>query len=359
MRGLTLRAALRSGGSVVMIEGPGGQRTAGHVLAEARELVEPAQREAVGRLPGRLRLIAGYHAGWWDAEGRPCGGLGKAVRPALVLACARSVDPDRERAVRRALPAAVAVELVHDFTLLHDDVMDGDPVRRHRAAAWTVFGMAQAVLAGDALLALAWDILASWGVRAQPLAGAVLRGCGGQSADLSLPARSAVTLGECLRMAEDKTGVLLGAACELGALAAGADDATAECYRDFGRHVGVAFQLVDDLLGIWGEAHVTGKPVGANLTARKRSLPVVAALTSGTAAGERLAELYQHFEPFSERELLRVVDLIEAAGGRHWAVAEADRRTQQALDCLERAAPRAGAAYDLKSLARLLTRRDH
>jgi geranylgeranyl diphosphate synthase type I len=129
-------------------------RTASDILSEVQGLTHAAHRAAVDRLPAALRHIAGYHAGWWEADGSPrTGGGGKALRPALTLACAAAVaGPD---AVPDAIGAAVAVEVVHDFSLLHDDVMDRDTTRRGRPAAWTVFGTDQALLAGDALLALA------------------------------------------------------------------------------------------------------------------------------------------------------------------------------------------------------------
>lgn len=189
-------------------------RTAQRILTEARLAVEPAHRAAIDALPRTIRHLAGYHIGWWEADGRPASHYGKAVRPALVLACARAAagavaGPPAEQA---ALPSAVAVELIHDFSLLHDDVMDQDPIRRHRPAAWTVFGTAQAVLAGDALLTAGMQQLGS-GPRAQVLASAVRDLCRGQSDDLAFESRHDVTVAECMAMADGKTAALLGAAC--------------------------------------------------------------------------------------------------------------------------------------------------
>jgi len=215
-------------------------RTAAQILAETRAVVNPAHRAAVDGLPLEIRHVAGYHIGWWEADGRMTGAGGKAVRPAFVLACARAAGGGGDQAEmtdrRAAVDAAVAVELVHDFSLLHDDVMDGDLTRRHRAAAWAVFGVGRAILAGDALLALAMDVLTGdpgpdddAGTRGLPhvragsarvLSGALLELCRGQSADLAFENRGDVTLTECLAMAERKTGALLGAACQLGALRA-------------------------------------------------------------------------------------------------------------------------------------------
>ncbi|WP_081937792.1 polyprenyl synthetase family protein [Streptosporangium roseum] len=332
-------------------------RSAHEVLAAAQELAGPAHRGAVDRLPEEIRHIAGYHAGWWDAEGRPRQGGGKAVRPALVLASAWAAGGEDAAVVRAAVPAAVAVELVHDFSLLHDDIMDGDLTRRHRPAAWSVFGVGEAILAGDVLLTLALDLLAgSPGLRV--LTGSLLRLCSGQSADLAFESRTDVTLAQCVEMAAGKTGALLGCACEIGALAGGADQDRAGLFGRFGRHLGLAFQLTDDLLGIWGDPAVTGKPVFSDLAGRKKSLPVVAALTSGTPAGERLARLYHGDQILDERSLAHAADLVEAAGARAWAQREAEANLAAALACLRQADPAPEAAGDLRLLAQLIIQRD-
>ena len=181
------------------------------------------------------------------------------------------------------------MELVHNFSLLHDDIMDGDTERRHRPTAWTVYGVGAAILAGDAMLALAQDILLEdkapqslWAARC--LSAAVQRLIAGQGADLAFERRDDVTLAECQEMAGDKTAALMACACSIGAIHVGAPPAVAMGLAGFGAHAGLAFQLTDDLLGIWGSPAVTGKPVRSDLRARKKSLPVVAALQAGTPA---------------------------------------------------------------------------
>jgi geranylgeranyl diphosphate synthase type I len=166
-----------------------------------------------------------------------------------------------------------------------------------------------------------------------------------------------VTVDQCLTTAERKTGALLGAACRLGALAAGAADAVADHHRWFGVHLGVAFQLADDVLGIWGDPARTGKPAHSDLRARRRSLPVVAALAADSPAARRLARLYAE-APGSDEAVRQVADLVAEAGGRAWAEAEADRRVRLAFDSLRRARPHPAAARDLHELARLVVSRD-
>lgn len=333
---------------------------ASEVLARARLVVDPVLRAAVQSLPTAMRRIAAYHFGWEQADGSPAGGgSGKAIRPALVLAAAQALGGSAEQAVR----AAAAVELVHNFTLLHDDVIDGDRTRRHRPTAWTVFGSADAILTGDALHALALRLLVgdphpAAATAAARLADCVVELCEGQHADCAFEKRSRVGLEECLAMAESKTGALLGCACALGALCAGADPGTADALDAFGRRTGLAFQLIDDLIGIWGDPETTGKPVGADLAARKKSLPVVFALRSGTAAAAELAALYASGRTLSESELRRAADAVERAGGRDWAQTEACDRMAAAMDHLASAVPDPAAVGDLLLLAELVTRRN-
>jgi geranylgeranyl diphosphate synthase type I len=292
----------------------------------ARDLVGPAIAAAVDRLSPDVRVVAAYHLGLADRTGRPAGkgSTGKALRPALAVLSARAAGTEPERGV----PPAAAVELVHNFSLLHDDIMDGDTERRHRPTAWTVFGVGAAILAGDAMLQLAHDLLLEgpapqglWASRC--LSAAVQRLIAGQGADLAFERRDDVTLDQCRQMAADKTAALMACACSIGAIYAGAP-AVAMGLAEFGAHVGLAFQLTDDLLGIWGSPDVTGKPVMSDLRARKKSLPVVAALTSQTAPGSELAELLARPEPLTEDELAHAAALGEAAGGREWVEAEAD-----------------------------------
>jgi geranylgeranyl diphosphate synthase type I len=306
-------------------------------VAAARDLVGPAIAGWLERLSPDVKIVAAYHLGFVDADGAPTGDGqgGKALRPALALLSARAAGAPPERGVA----AAAAVEFVHNFSLLHDDIMDGDTERRHRPTAWTVFGVGAAILAGDALLCLAQDILltdpapqAVWAARC--LSAAVHRLIAGQGADLAFERRDNVTLDECLQMAGDKTAALMACACSIGAIGAGAPAELAMGLAGFGAHAGLAFQLTDDLLGIWGAPQVTGKPVRADLRARKKSLPVVAALSGGTQAGRDLGELLSSPDTLTEEDLLRAADLVEAAGGREWAEGEADAQLAAATKSL-------------------------
>ncbi|MFE9929081.1 family 2 encapsulin nanocompartment cargo protein polyprenyl transferase [Streptomyces sp. NPDC005533] len=347
--------------STVNATATGEGQEAAALLERTRHTVNPELRRAVESLPGGMRRVAMYHFGWEHEDGTPAAGnAGKAIRPALVLAAARALAGPGAGRAEEAVRAAVAVELAHNFTLLHDDVIDKDVRRRGRATAWTVFGTPDAIITGDAMMALALRLLAedphpASGAASSRLTACVIELCAGQQADCAFEQRPNVSLDECLTMATAKTGALLGCACALGALYAGAGPDEADAMDAFGREAGLAFQLIDDLIGIWGDPGHTGKPAGADLIARKKSLPVVAALTSGTAAGRELAALYAG--PMTGDDVRAAADAVDRAGGRDWAQAHAADRMGRAVQQLSRAVPDLAAAGGLLALAEFVTRR--
>ncbi|MEU3854803.1 polyprenyl synthetase family protein [Streptomyces sp. NPDC029554] len=325
-------------------------------MDRCRVLVRPALVEAVGRLHPWVAEMAGYAFGWCEVGGAPVAASGgKGVRQALaVLGAEAAGSPGRA-----GVPAAVAVELVHTFSLLHDDIMDGDTDRRRRPAVWKAYGTGPAVLAGDALFALAVETLAaqpggSGAVRALSAAlGDLVRG---QADDLLFADRpwtgpDRVRPEEYRVMAEHKTGALLGGAAALGALLGGAPPGTAEALDRAGRHLGIAFQIVDDVLGIWGDPRVTGKPVHGDLRERKKTYPVLVALDS--PRGDRLATLLR-----SGHDLGAAAALIEQAGGRAAALAEARRHVTAVETALAAVPLTPRAAAELRSLLGFLIRRD-
>ncbi|TCC34927.1 polyprenyl synthetase family protein [Kribbella sindirgiensis] len=331
------------------------------ILIWSRRQIDGDLRRAIESLPIATRRVAAYHLGWEDEDGRPAHlDGGKAIRPALVLLAAQAVGGISEVAVS----AAVAVELIHNFSLLHDDVMDCDLTRRHRATAWTVFGLGPAIMAGDALLGLALDVLLATG---HPRGGDAARMLGadvqnlieGQMADADMERRDHVDSAECLRMAQLKTGTLLGASTALGALLGGGDPRQIEHLRRYGENLGLAYQYVDDILGIWGASDVTGKPVSSDLRRRKKSLPVVAALNSGTSAGRKLAVLYRREVDPTDADLVEMAELIEQAGGRRDSQTRANALLTASLEELTASGIPAAEATGLERLARLVTSRQH
>ncbi|MEE1754658.1 polyprenyl synthetase family protein [Streptomyces sp. SP18CS02] len=337
--------------------------SAAESLSRCRALVEPALRDRVGRLHAWPAEMAGYAFGWHEAgdgtgpgEARSAGSGGKGVRQALAVLCAEAAGASGGTAV----DGAVAVELVHAFSLLHDDIMDGDETRRRRPAVWKAYGTGPAVLAGDALFALAYEVLAGspgpHGAEAVRRLSADLRDLvAGQSDDLLFERRpwtgpEAVPVDAYLRMAEQKTGALLGCAAALGALLAGAPAPTVRALSTAGRQLGVAFQAVDDVLGLWGDPATTGKPVLGDLRRRKKTLPVLAALAAGSPASGRLAALLEAPGELDADGLRRAALLVEEAGGREAATDEARRRLVLARRSLRSVPLEPGPAAELLAL---------
>ena len=324
--------------------------TPAEVVDRCARLTRPALREAVGRLHPWVGEMAAYSFGWCDVGGAPVTAPGgKGLRQAFAVLGAELAGAPPEAGV----PAAVAVELVHTFSLLHDDIMDGDPVRRRRPAVWRAYGTGPAVLAGDALFALAVDTLAATagGVEAVRLLSAALGDLvRGQADDLLFAGRpwtgpQRVRSTEYREMAEGKTGSLLGCSLALGALLAGASPAVAAGLDRAGRQTGVAFQIADDVLGMWGDPSVTGKPVHGDLRERKKTLPVLCALESGRPAARRLAALLD-----TDEDVVRAAELAEEAGGRAAALEVAKRCRAAAVSELHLLRAPARPARDLRAL---------
>jgi len=319
--------------------------TVPEVLTRARDLVAPAMRRSVDLLNPELRGIAAYHLGWVDAKGQSTGSDGgKGVRPALAVLSAEAVGAKSEFGV----PGAVAIELVHNYSLIHDDVMDVDRERRHRATVWAVFGVAQAIIVGDALAALAQQVVLDPKLlvgdervleghqAALLLADATAKMIAGQSQDMAFEGREHVSFDECLAMEAGKTGALLGCAAAIGAVLVDAPIMTVRALDRFGVELGMSFQAVDDLLGIWGDPKTTGKPSWSDLRQHKKSLPVTAALSSGESGVEELLALLAT-EQLSEAQIERCAELVERLGGRDATNDLADSRLQLALAALDEA----------------------
>jgi geranylgeranyl diphosphate synthase type I len=285
------------------------------VLARSRRLVDPVLLTTLQRLHPDIRRAAAYHLGFEEADGAPADGSGKRIRPALALLSAEAVGVD----AAVGMPGAVAVELMHNFSLLHDDIIDGDRERRHRPTVWALFGVGQAIIVGDALQTIAHQLLLETGTDEAPAAGrlladAVAEMIAGQAEDIALETDESIDVERCVRMAGAKTGALLSCAASIGAVLAGADRGAAALAR-FGSELGLSFQAVDDILGIWGDPAVTGKPVGSDLAAKKKTLPVAFATSADASAREQLGAAFRN-GALDEVAVRRATALIERAGGR-------------------------------------------
>lgn len=267
---------------------PASPQDAVTLLGERRLRVAARLRKLVPDDRGVYELVA-YHLGWRDADGASCGAAaGKMLRPALLLTVAEGYT-----AHAAAVEAAAAVELLHAFSLVHDDIEDGDTQRRHRPTLWALHGVPLALNAGDSLFALAHRAMTGAAAQLRParctlalriFSDACLRMIEGQHDDLAYESRDGVSREEYLRMTAGKTGALIGASMALGALFG---DASLDDVRVFGAagvDLGIAFQCVDDALGAWGDPARTGKAVGADAARGKKSLPAVVVAELGSDA---------------------------------------------------------------------------
>jgi geranylgeranyl diphosphate synthase type I len=281
-----------------------------------------------------------YHFGY-DAPGTTK--TGKRLRPQLLLRTAL----EEGGPVECALDAAVAIEILHNYSLVHDDIEDGDELRHGRTTIWAQFGIPHGINAGDALCAISYLTLLHEEAVVPPnrvvemlhvLHEANLLMCEGQGLDISFETRSTVTMPEYLEMIAGKTGALFAASCELGALAAGADPARAKEYARLGRAYGLAFQIRDDVLGTWGATSVTGKPSGADIARRKWSFPVVWALgTAPSPDRDIVARAYARNARLDPSGVSDVIGALERLGARD----AADDAHDRALDDADRIAAHA------------------
>jgi len=295
-----------------------------------------------------------YHLGWTDN-----GKAGKRIRPLLCLLCCTAAGGQWQQ----ALPIAAAVELIHNFSLLHDDIQDNSPLRHGRPTVWTRWGAAQAINAGDAMFTLAY--LAPHRLRAVGLSADVslaaladlTQTClfltQGQYLDMAFEQRPQITVAEYLTMIEKKTAVLIAAAARLGARVAGAEPARLEAFYRFGWNLGMAFQLQDDLLGIWGDPAVTGKSAASDLEKRKKSLPVVYGLEHSPDFARAYAKPHT-----PGASVAALADQLEALGARAEVEQRAQATTARAVAALEECEPADPAGFALRDLTDQLLRRN-
>lgn len=306
-----------------------------------------------------------YHMGWIDEKGNPQPGLaGKALRPTLCLLACEAAGGD----YRSALPAAAAIELIHNFSLIHDDVQDDDRERRHRSTVWSVWGKPQAINAGTAMRVVASltmlrleerDVPVDRLLRAQRLLDdSCLRLIEGQYLDISFESRLDVGVDDYLTMIEGKTASLIAGSLEIGALLGTDDERFQRAFRQFGLNIGFAFQIRDDILGIWGSGEKIGKPVGSDIWRRKKSLPIVYAFER--ARGPARAELMAIYggEAIDNLAVQKVLSILEEVGARRDTQKIAEQYCDRALAEVEGVHFSPSARCSLEEMAHFLTERD-
>jgi geranylgeranyl diphosphate synthase, type I len=324
--------------------------------------LDTAMRQIVDSVPltdaADFGVMLRYPLGWVDEHNRPYNHItGKRIRPILLLLCVEAVGGDW----RTALPAASAVELLHNFSLIHDDIQDDSPTRHGRPTVWKIWGRANAINAGDALFSLAYEALQrlpitseiaveTWGIFNRTN----LQLTRGQHLDMRFEKQETVSVDEYLSMIRGKSAALISACAQMGALIGSGDSTLAGYFAEFGLNLGIAFQIRDDILGIWGDPEVTGKSTATDILARKKSLPVL----YGLAQSQHLNEIYRA-EPFEAAQVSEAVRLLDSVGALDYTQEQEDFYYHQALQSLEQAHPQGEAGRGLIGLAEFLFQRQH
>jgi geranylgeranyl diphosphate synthase type I len=322
-----------------------------------RKEVEKVVTKAGSSGTPELMAMVSYQLGWIGENAGPKA-EGKQLRALFCLLACQAAGGDW----KQALPAAAAIELIHNFSLIHDDIEDNGHFRRGRPTVWKIWGEAQAINTGDALFALAnaslLNLADTISVEATLKASTLfqttcLQLTQGQHLDIAFEDLDQVSIEEYFHMVSGKTAALVAFSFQVGALCAGASQAIQDHYYAFGRYLGLAFQVMDDILGIWGEEEHTGKTTSGDLVTRKKTLPVIYGLN-------QKKDFYQGWisGEMTPKKVRQLSDLLETEGGLSYAQREAGILTGEAMVSLEKAQPQGEAGQILKETAReLLSRR--
>ena len=329
------------------------------IAAALREELQPHE------LP--LYTTLRYYLGWVDPDGNPDPKPeGKALRPTLCLLACEAVGGNP----KDALPAAVALEYIHNFSLIHDDIQDQDEMRRHRKTVWAIWGEPVGIVSGNTIFSLA-DLssgkLTDRGVDAatsvavgRVLAERYLKMMEGQYLDISYESRSTITTTEYLDMIQRKTGALIECSIYSGALigaGVGRADNLIGNMRSLGREFGYVFQIIDDLLGIWGGV-ATGKPVGADILRKKKALPAVHALDNATGASARELHTIYSEETVTASHVETVLEIMDDVGTKAYCESLAREHWEKALLVIESVPLSTESAHDLRELGEFLLIRE-
>ncbi len=303
-----------------------------------------------------------YHLGWTDQHfAEIAADAGKRIRPLVCLVACEALGGDWHR----ALPVAAAIELVHNFSLIHDDIEDNSDTRRGRAAVWKVWGLPQGLNAGDGMFVLSRLALGrmgqrgltiqKWAAVSSEFDSATLALCRGQFLDLSFESRFDVSVDEYLQMIRGKTAALISAAARFGAILATDDNKLISTLARFGENIGMAFQITDDILGIWGDPEITGKSAAADILSKKKSLPIIIGLNH-RGISEELWTIYSQ-PKVKQSNVARVLALLDEIRAREQTHQIAQDFREVAITALDETKIKNHAMDHLREIADLMTNR--
>jgi len=329
-----------------------------------RDALRVELRKVIDSCPSALGNMLRYHMGWRDEHGHPCNKeSGKFIRSALCLLSCQAVGGDTSQ----LMPAAAAVELIHNFSLIHDDIEDASDERHHRPTVWKLWGQSQAINAGDAMFTLAYLALLRLkekGIADEKIANstkmlslACLQLCEGQYLDVEYENRLDITIEDYLNMAAQKTAALFAVSTSLGAYLGSEDSKLVDFFYLFGKELGIAYQICDDILGIWGTEESVGKSA-SDISQRKKTLPVVYGLQNSKGeARKRLEKLYSQ-KSIEGEDITEVLKILDRLGARGYAEDLAEQYYCRALARLEATRLDTSRQATLKETACFLLKRD-
>jgi geranylgeranyl diphosphate synthase type I len=330
------------------------------LIKNMRNAIEVELRQSIDQFnldkKSELYSMLCYHMGW-QGEGAGQEAQGKRIRPTITLLSAAALGKDWHK----ALPAAAAVELLHNFSLIHDDIQDQSPLRRGRPTVWYKWGVAQAINAGDALFTLSHLTLLrisdSAGAEIAVKASRILHSAAiditnGQYHDLSFESKPEVSLDAYWNMISGKTAALLGCSTELGGLVVGGDPMQEAALKQLGISLGLAFQVQDDWLGIWGDSANTGKSTESDIVSGKKTLPILYALSQEGQFKTRWEK-----GPISHEEVAWVAKLLVENGAQEYTQKMGDKLATDALRAIDRLSANNEGIDGLRELISTLSRR--
>jgi geranylgeranyl diphosphate synthase type I len=336
------------------------------VFHRYHEVINASLRDRLSGDNSFVHSMLRYNMGWSDTDGTPVSATeGKAFRPTLCLLACEVVGGNYQH----ALPAAVALELIHNFSLIHDEIQDRDETRRHRPTLWAVWGDAKALVAGNVLRVIADSSLEQLLVAEVPFTdivtinGVITEAClemiEGQYLDMAYEGRSDIGMKSYLDMIARKTGALIRSPMHVGAIIGTNDKSVIAAFRECGRALGYVFQIRDDVLGIWGDHETTGKPVGADIRRKKNSMPIVHAMSQADGVEKQALEHIYRQEVVNDTDVDVVLNIMDGLGTRDHAHTLAAKHCDYGVESLESIEMSPVARNDIEELAKFLLERQH